>query len=119
MCVCRVLGGAEALWVARELIDSCSMLGDDDSGAGLSLLDASQYQSLLRCLSSWQRQYSRRSNDVTLHRSSRQVHSLHVSDVNMEFFTNPDIETLNPVKIQILVHHRLYRPTTVAGLITG
>ena len=45
------------------------------------------------------------------------------SDVNIKFFINPDIETLNPVKVDTLVHHvmeyRLYKPTTVAGLITG
>ena len=73
VCVCRVLDGAEALWVASELMDSSSVL----EGDGLSLLDEAQYQSLLVCLSCWQRHYRRRrrpsTTDTTVH-SSHQVH---------------------------------------------
>ena len=54
LCVCRVLDGAEAMCVVSELIDSCSVL---DESHGLSLLNETQYESLLQCLQCWQRHY--------------------------------------------------------------
>ena len=53
-CVCRVLDGAEAMCVVRALIDSSPVL---DESRGLSLLDETQRESLLKCLMCWQRQY--------------------------------------------------------------
>ena len=58
-CGCRVLSGAEAKCVIKELMDvndDSSVLGDECHG--LSLLNAEQYQSLQQCLMCWQRQYS-------------------------------------------------------------
>lgn len=49
-----VLDGAEAMCVVSELIDSCSVL---DESHGLSLLNETQYESLLQCLQCWQRHY--------------------------------------------------------------
>lgn len=49
-----VLDGAEAMCVVKALIDSSPVL---DESRGLSLLDETQHESLLKCLMCWQRQY--------------------------------------------------------------
>ena len=61
VCVYRVLDGAEAMCVVRALTNSSSALpvldGNEYSDGGLSLLSESEYDSLLQCLTCWQRLY--------------------------------------------------------------
>jgi len=71
--------------VVRTLIDSSPVL---DESRGLSLLDETQHESLLKCLMCWQRQYGPSQVPHThTHTPVRRADSMQLNQVPSSLFT--------------------------------